>query len=172
MSSNLSPSAATVGCKPAHENFHWLNQGALQASAWFYLWVKHISNIQLTVFPFDSRKAMEIDGPWFPDISLDPFLLIRQPRGPWNGHRSLLSTWIWFPSTALPPWALWASLARDARTRQLCVLVGRGVSELRSLRFAKFRGMLLLLLLHFFRSRVRGCFAVLFVDDLINCLYH
>ena len=30
-------SAATVGCKPAHENFHWLNQGALQASARFYL---------------------------------------------------------------------------------------------------------------------------------------
>lgn len=64
-------SAATVGCKPAHENFHWLNQGALQASARFYLWVKHMSNIQLTVLPFDSRKDMEIDGPWFPDISLD-----------------------------------------------------------------------------------------------------
>lgn len=62
----------------------------------------------------------------FPLIILDPFRKSRQPRGPCNGHRSLLSTWIWFPSTALPPWALWASLARDARVPTLCFGWARG----------------------------------------------
>ena len=43
VSSILSPGAATVGFKPAHENFPWLGGRALQASAWFrfHLWVKH-----------------------------------------------------------------------------------------------------------------------------------